>query len=142
MGQITLGDIIVHPLARIPASGGDVFHVLKQSDYGYRGFGEAYFSAIGAGRIKAWKRHKRMTMNIVIPVGSVRFVFRLDQGDAFRTEVLGLDCYSRITVPPGIWFGFQGLGGGESLLLNISDIPHQESEVERLEVTKIEYAWL
>ena len=36
---------------------------------------EAYFSIIKPGYIKAWKLHKKMTMNIVVPIGSVQFVF-------------------------------------------------------------------
>lgn len=138
---MTLADILLTPLPRIETAGGDVLHAMKQSDAGYTGFGEAYFSWVSAGAVKAWKRHTRMTMNVVVPVGQVRFVFRLDGTDQFRVEEIGVDRYARITVPPGIWFGFHGLAAPQSLVLNIASIPHDPNEVERLALTDINYAW-
>jgi dTDP-4-dehydrorhamnose 3,5-epimerase len=139
-----LADIILTPLARIETAGGDVLHAMKQSDVGYAGYGEAYFSWVSHGAVKAWKRHTRMTMNVVVPVGQVRFVFHdmnADEADAFRVEEIGVDYYARITVPPGIWFGFQGLNQTQSLVLNIANIPHDKNEVERLMQTDINYTW-
>lgn len=139
-----LADILVTPLRRIETAGGDVLHAMKQSDVGYDGFGEAYFSWVSSGAVKAWKRHTRMTMNVVVPVGQVRFVFRgiNATGDSeFRVEEIGLDRYARITVPAGIWFGFQGRGTTQSLVLNIANIVHEPNEVERLMLSDINYVW-
>ena len=139
-----LADILVTPLRRIDNEGGEVLHGMKQSDVGYTGFGEAYFSWVSVGAVKAWKRHTQMTMNVVVPVGQVRFVFRCVNADGieeFRIEEIGVDRYARLTVPPGIWFGFQGLHTPQSLLLNIANIPHDPNEVERLALTDINYDW-
>ncbi len=144
MGAMKLADILVTPLRKIETAGGDVLHAMKQSDAGYAGFGEAYFSWVSAGAIKAWKRHTQMTMNVVVPVGQVRFVFRCINAagaEDFRIEEIGVDRYVRITVPPGIWFGFQGLGAQPSLVLNIASIPHDPNEVERLALMDINYDW-
>lgn len=138
---MSLDDILITPLARIPTPGGDVLHAMRREDVGYAGFGEAYFSWVAAGTIKAWKRHMQMTMNVVVPVGRVRFVFRLDNTDEFRVEEIGVDRYARLTVPPGIWFGFQGLADAHSLVLNIANLPHDPHEVERLPLSDINYAW-
>ena len=137
-------DILVTPLRRIETAGGDVMHAMKQTDAGYKGFGEAYFSWVSAGAIKAWKRHTQMTMNVVVPVGQVRFVFRYinaDGTDEFRVEEIGVNRYARITVPPGVWFGFQGLHANQSLVLNIASIVHDPNEVERLALKDINYDW-
>ena len=141
MGAVTLEHIIITPLKRLPVPGGDVLHALKCTDDGFNNFGEAYFSIIEFGEIKAWKRHERMTLNLVVPVGQVRFVFRLLGADEFRIEEIGADRYARITVPPGVWFGFKGLTSPESLVLNIANIPHDSNEVELLELGDIEYDW-
>jgi len=138
---MNLDDILITPLARIATTGGDVLHAMKQSDTGYAGFGEAYFSWVAAGAVKAWKRHSRMTMNVIVPMGLVRFVFRLDGVDEFRVEKIGRDHYVRLTVPPGIWFGFQGLAEPQSLVLNIANILHDPNEVERLALSDIKYDW-
>lgn len=139
-----LADILVTPLRRIGTAGGDVLHTMSQNCPGYDGFGEAYFSWVSSGAVKAWKRHTRMTMNLVVPVGQVRFVFcKLNEAgaDEFRVEEIGADRYSRITVPPGIWFGFQGLSMHQSLVLNIANTPHDPHEVERKGMLDINYIW-
>lgn len=138
---MNLDDILVTPLARIDTVGGDVLHAIKRSDEGYAGFGEAYFSWVSATSVKAWKRHTKMVMNLVVPVGQVKFVFFLDGLDEFRVEEIGATRYARITVPPGIWFGFQGLGESQSLVLNIASIPHSPDEVERLAQSAVKYEW-
>lgn len=136
-----LDSLTITPLARIGTAGGDVMHAMKQSDPGFAGFGEAYFSWVNAGSVKAWKRHLRMTMNVVVPVGRVRFVFHAAGTQAYRAEVIGADRYVRITVPPGIWFGFQGLQAPQSLVLNVASIPHDPAEVERKALDELHYDW-
>ena len=138
---MNLKEILITPLAQIDTDGGNVFHVMKQIDVGYAGFGEAYFSWIAAGHVKAWKQHMEMTMNLVVPVGQIKFVFRLEGVDEFRIEEIGVDRYARITVPPGIWFGFQGLQEPQSLLLNIASITHNPKEAKRLALAEIKYDW-
>ena len=75
MGSISVDQILVTPLERIPLKGGDVLHAMKCTDPGFVDFGEAYFSLIDIDAIKAWKRHLRMTLNIMVPLGAVQFVF-------------------------------------------------------------------
>lgn len=141
MGTLSLNDIAVSPLARIPVQGGDVLHAMKKSDSGYAGFGEAYLSCVQHGVVKAWKRHLRMTMNIIVPVGLVRFVFAVEGEQQFRIETIGDAQYSRITVPPGVWFGFQGVAATESMVLNLASIEHDPEEVERLPVSAMPFVW-
>jgi dTDP-4-dehydrorhamnose 3,5-epimerase len=140
MGSISVDQILVTPLERIPLKGGDVLHAMKCTDPGFVDFGEAYFSLIDIDAIKAWKRHLRMTLNIMVPLGAVQFVFINDQG-VMREEVIGLDRYIRLTIPPGIWFGFRGLVAPYSLLMNIADTPHDPAEIERKELGAFKFQW-
>ena len=142
MGVVSLTDILVTPLRRIPTIGGDVMHALKDSDDGFNGFGEVYFSWVEQGAIKAWKYHQHMTLNLVVPLGEISFVFHIkDQENCFRTENIGEEKYVRLTVPPGIWFGFQGRGSGQSLLMNLADMAHDPDEVLRKKTSEIVYNW-
>ena len=142
MGDVSLDDILVTPLKRIPTVGGDVLHALKKTDAGFDGFGEIYFSWVEQGAIKAWKYHKRMTLNLVVPVGEVSFVFHLtNQKNNFRTENIGEERYVRLTVPPGIWFGFQGIASERSLLMNVADMVHDPDEVLGKKTSEIVYNW-
>ena len=142
MGTVSLDDILVTPLKRIPTVGGDVMHAVKNSDNGFNGFGEVYFSWVERGAIKAWKCHQHMTLNLVVPLGEISFVFHIkDQENCFRTENIGEEKYVRLTVPPGIWFGFQGRGSGQSLLMNLADMAHDPDEVLRKKTSEIVYNW-
>lgn len=133
-------DILISDPKIISVPGGDVLHAMKNLDLGYRGFGEAYFSRIEFGAIKAWKRHLRMTLNLVVPVGRVLFHF-VDECGGVTHLVIGPSSYKRLTVPPGIWFGFKGLDENGSLLLNIADIPHDPTEVQRKDASEIQVNW-
>jgi dTDP-4-dehydrorhamnose 3,5-epimerase len=142
MGAVSLDDIQVTPLKRIPTPGGDVMHAVKRTDSGFVGFGEAYFSWVDPGAVKAWKRHQRLTLNLVVPIGLVRFVFHVaDCPGKFRVEEIGVDRYSRVTAPPGIWFGLQGLAAPQNLVLNVTDLPHDPAEVQRRSVSEIAFNW-
>ena len=130
MGPINVDQILITPLPRIPLEAGDVLHAMKNSDAGFHGFGEIYFSQIQFNAVKDFKRHLRMTLNLVVPFGEIEFIF-LDDFNSSRKEIVGLTRYVRLTIPPGIWFSFRGLAEPYSLLMNVADIPHDPEEIER-----------
>ncbi len=139
-----LDTILVTKLDKIEVEGGNVLHGMKRDDLGYSGFGEAYFSWISLNAKKAWKQHLKMTLNLIVPIGKVKFVFcyyETNNKEIFRVEEIGEDNYVRLTVPPGIWFGFQGLHNDSSLVMNIASIAHDPSEVIRKEISDINYKW-
>ena len=137
-------DVLITKLDVIDTPGGSVMHAMKESSIGYSGFGEAYFSQVDKGAVKAWKRHKKMTLNLIVPLGEVRFVLFDDReilSAQFQEIIISKNNYCRLTVPPMIWMGFQGLSDGDSMLLNIADIEHDPNEVDRKEIEKINYNW-
>ena len=140
---MSIGGVICTPLSIIDTLGGDVFHAMKSSDIGYSGFGEAYFSTINPGSIKGWNRHKQMTLNLIVPIGSVKFVIIDDaivDNNLIELE-LSLQNYQRLTVPPGLWVGFQNISKQESLILNIADLEHDPAEKETINLDEINYKW-
>lgn len=147
MGKITVQDVLLTPLKRIHNPKGDIFHGMKKSDVGYSGFGEAYFSTVHFEDIKPWKKHFEMTLNFVIPLGDIRFVIYDDREKsptkgAFFDVVLGESNYQRITIPPGVWVAFSGIGEKLNLLLNLADLEHDPAEIERkLDLSEIPYLW-
>jgi dTDP-4-dehydrorhamnose 3,5-epimerase len=137
-------DVIITRLDVIGTPNGNVMHAMKGSSEGYKGFGEAYFSQIKKGAIKGWKRHKVMTLNLIVPVGKIRFVLFDDReimSNQFQEVILSTTNYCRLTVPPMIWMGFQDLSNNGSMLLNIANIEHDPSEVDHFEIDKINYKW-
>lgn len=122
---------------------GDIYHAIKCNDEGFCGFGEAYFSQIEQGAVKGWKRHNRMTLNIVVVTGAIKFVIYDDREESstkgqFEEVVLSVkDNYKRLTVAPGLWMAFQGVGDGVSMLMDVIPEPHDPSEADRLDLDKI-----
>ena len=54
---------------------------------------------------------------------------------------MGLENYCRLSVPPGIWFGFKGMDKNLNLVMNISDLEHDPNEVQRKDISEIVYEW-
>ena len=147
MGTIKVFDgIDVNPLKIIKNDKGDVLRGLRSDEKLFKGFGEAYFSKIKFNTIKGWKLHKKMTMNLLVPFGTVKFVFFDDRKDSntkgnFFEYILSQENYYRLTVSPNIWFAFMGLDKEDSLILNLSNILHNDNEVEEKLIKEISYDW-
>tara|TARA_B100000795_G_scaffold239270_1_gene200831 strand:+ start:1122 stop:1553 length:432 start_codon:yes stop_codon:yes gene_type:complete len=137
-------DVLITPLKIMQVNEGDVFHGIKSSDKGYFGFGEAYFSSIKQGQTKGWKRHQKMTLNIIVPSGEIQFVMFDDRNNSegkFQDIVISLKNYCRLTIPPMVWMAFKGLSNEKSLLLNVASIPHDPNESESKQLNEIQFEW-
>lgn len=140
--------VFLTPLKIIPGEYGDVLHAIKCTESSFTGFGEAYFSTVKKGAVKAWKRHRKMVLNLVVPCGEIKFVLYDDRQDSLTCGkifeiILSRNNYQRLTVPPMIWIGFKGMGDGLNMLLNVSNIPHDPLEVDRQDAFEnyIGYDW-
>jgi len=137
--------VTITPLKIIPHPSGDVLHGMKSSENSFFGFGEAYFSTVNQGDIKGWKKHSKMTLNLVVPKGEIQFVIFDDrdksstQGE-FMSILLSLQSYQRLTVSPGLWVGFKGLTV-ENILLNIASIEHNPTEAINMPLDFLSFNW-
>jgi dTDP-4-dehydrorhamnose 3,5-epimerase len=136
-------NVMITPLKRFTTPAGAVLHALKASAPGFAGFAEAYFSEIHEGAIKSWRRHKRVTLNLVVPRGNVRFIICDDgaEKDRFADYCIGEENYARLTVPPGLWMAFRGEGPGTSLVLDITDGEHDPTEADNKDLSAIDFSW-
>jgi dTDP-4-dehydrorhamnose 3,5-epimerase len=134
--QLPIEGVVIQPLKILSDERGAVLHMLRLDSPLYDKFGEIYFSEINPGVIKAWKRHLRMTQRLAVPMGRVKFVLydnRSDSPTNGREAVclLGRPAeYRLLVVPPGVWYGFQGIDSRPSLIANCPDLPHDPAEVE------------
>lgn len=137
--------ITLHPLRRISNPKGDILHALKCTDDGFVGFGEAYFTQILPGEVKGWKRHNRMTLNLVVVSGIIKFVIYDDRdgsssfGEFFEVVLSPEENYQRLTVAPGLWMAFQGMSDQTSMLMDIIPEPHDDGEGERVPLNIINF---
>lgn len=139
----------IHPLRQIPDERGKVMHMLRRNDPWFAEFGEIYFSVVFPDAIKAWHLHTRMTLNYAVPSGRIKLVLYDDrEGSPTRGEVqeifTGEDAsYALVTVPPGVWNGFKGIGTAPAIVANCATIPHDPDEIVRMDPfsPKIPYRW-
>jgi dTDP-4-dehydrorhamnose 3,5-epimerase len=138
----------VRPRRRIPDERGAIFHMLRNDDDAFDAFGEIYFSLIYPGVVKGWHLHTEMTLNYAVPVGMIKLVCYDDRpgspthGALVELHTGALD-YALVTIPPGVWNGFKGVGTEPALVANCSTIPHRPGEIERLDPfdNHIPYDW-
>ena len=143
---ININGVMINSLSTIKHNDGNIRHIIKKGDIGYIDFGEAYFSNINKNSVKAWKKHKQMTCNLVVPSGYVRFVMYDDRLESstkgiFDEVILSEENYNRLTIPPDIWFGFQSIKPITSTILNIASIRHNPDEVVRKGIEEINFNW-
>ena len=140
--------VIVTPLRQIVDERGKIMHMMRNDWPSFSTFGEIYFSCINPGAIKAWHKHRRMILNYAVVQGNIKFVLYDDRPDSTTAGVvqelfLGPDCYSLVTVPPLVWNGFKGVGTVQAIVANCASIPHDDTEMERLDPfdDAIPYNW-
>lgn len=125
--------VVLTGLRQLADHRGKVTIMLRADAPEFDGFGELYFSTCNQGAVKAWKCHTRMVMNVAVLTGSMRFVLYDDRPDSptkgqLQEIILTEDQPQRLTVPPLVWNGFQGIGAGTNLLCNCADILHDPAE--------------
>lgn len=138
----------VTPLNQILDERGKIMHMMRCDAEGFQGFGEIYFSCVHPGAIKGWHIHKEMVLNYAVPHGNIKFVLFDDRVKSptlgqVQEIFLGPDNYCLVTVPPGIWNGFKGIGQEMAIVANCSSIPHRADEIDRLDPfdPSIPYHW-
>lgn len=138
----------IKPLRQISDERGKIMHMLRCDDEGFERFGEIYFSTAHPGAIKGWHIHKKMTLNYAVLRGMIKLVLFDDRAGsktkgALQEIFCGEDDYKLVTVPPGIWNGFKGIGDHDALVANCATEPHDPDEIDRLDPfsSKIPYDW-
>jgi dTDP-4-dehydrorhamnose 3,5-epimerase len=128
--------VCIRPLSILGDDRGAVLHMLRADAPHFAGFGEVYFSRVFPGRIKAWHRHLQVVCNYAVPSGRILLVVHDDRpgsptrGSTARIET-GESTYALVTIPPGTWSGFMGLGDTPALVANCMTGAHDPAEVDR-----------
>lgn len=132
--------VVLTPLKTIFNAKGFIYHAMKKSDDEFHGFGEAYFSTIEKDCIKGWKKHTKMTLNLIVIYGEIQFVIFCKKTNFFFSVKLSRKNYQRLTIRPGLWVAFKGLSK-DNILLNLASTEHDPHEVESIALESIEYKW-
>lgn len=130
--------VLITPLKQIFHEKGDIFHALKASESSFCNFGEAYFSSIHYSDVKGWKKHRHMVMNIIVPVGSVKFNFVNEESGERDSIIVNVDNYCRLTVGAGLWVAFEGVSKDLNMILNIASMEHDPDEAINVPIQTFE----
>ena len=140
--------VIVTHLSQIPDERGTVMHMLKSTDPVFTQFGEIYFSGVYPDVVKAWHIHTKMTLHYAVPIGKIKFVLYDERPNSptfgeIQELFIGENNYCLVTVPPNVWNGFKGCGTEMALVANCASIPHDPTEISRLDPADnhIPYDW-
>lgn len=128
------------PLKVVPNDKGNIYHILQvpNSDVGI--VQEVYASEILFGCVKGWKRHLRVSLNLVVITGAIRFHLIDDRDNADMplqyVYELGPDTnHSRLMIPPKIWVAFEAIDRDSILVNSISEL-HSPDESENAPLSR------
>lgn len=108
---------------------GNVMKFIKKNDKNYNNFGEVYFTWIKKNYLKGWKFHKKMHMNLTVPVGKIKCLFYDKKLNKKKIFNLSEKKFGTLYVPPKVWFAFRNMDKKkDSLLVNFSNIIHDKRE--------------
>ena len=138
------------PLRKVITERGHLMEVQRCDDSFYLDFGQAYVTMTKPGIVRAWYRHRDQVDQIALVKGSLLLVLvdsREDSPTFQRLQEIRIseDAPALVQIPPGIWHGFQVLGGEEAYLLHLNSRPFDFShpDEERLAAgdPSIPYRW-
>lgn len=145
---MNIDGVVIAPRRIIPDERGQVMHVLKNTDPEFETFGEVYFSTVYPQAVKGWHLHSRMTIHYAVPQGVIKLVLYDERVQSpsrgtLMEIFLGEGNYALVKVPPGVWNGFKGVGTAPALVVNCATIPHDPTEITRLDPhhNHIPYDW-
>jgi dTDP-4-dehydrorhamnose 3,5-epimerase len=136
--------VVLNPLKIVENPKGKIMHALKKSSTNFVDFGEAYFSFVDFNEIKGWKKHSRMKLNLVVPIGEIEFRIYDERegsrtfGKYFKVSLSQIN-YQRLSIEPGLWLAFKGISREQNMLLNIANIEHDPNESENKGLNEINF---
>ncbi len=140
--------VVIKSLKKIPDERGCIFHMLRCDDPVFEKFGEIYFSLVYPGVIKGWHLHEKTTLNYAVIQGMIKLVlYDVRENSPTKNNLtelfIGEENYCLVKIPPKIWNGYKGIGTKPALVANCATLPHDPSEMERLDPfsKKIPYNW-
>lgn len=141
---------MVTDLKLLPNERGRLLEVQRSDDPSFPGFGQAYVTSTYPGVVKAWYRHTTQVDQIAVVTGLLKLVLYDDRegsptNGVVQEVVLGELAPRLVLIPPGVWHGFQAIGGRETFALHLNDVAYDpaQPDEERLSPDSdlIPYSW-
>ena len=132
MQQVSGGTgVVFNPKLLIKNPLGNLRHVAKNEFGENLLFSEIYFSEVQPKAIKAWKFHSRQTQNISVALGEIRIICVKKSSHETIFELFELNSealHGVLTIPCGIHYALINASENPTILLNLTDLPHDSTE--------------
>jgi dTDP-4-dehydrorhamnose 3,5-epimerase len=134
----------------IPDERGWLMEILRCDDTIFEKFGQVYLTTAYPGVVKAWHYHRKQTDNFTCIHGMMKVVLFDARKESptyreLREFFIGEKNPVLISVPPGVYHGFKGIGKETAYFLSIPTLPYnyQEPDEYRLppDAPEIPYDW-
>jgi dTDP-4-dehydrorhamnose 3,5-epimerase len=146
----SIAGVGVKELRLLPNDRGRLMEIQRADDQDFPGFGQAYVTSTYPGVIKAWYRHTTQIDQIAVVTGLLKLALYDDRPGSVSLgavqEIVAGDLAPRLVrIPPGVWHGFQAIGGREAFVLHLNTVPYDAArpDEERLppDTDTIPYRW-
>ena len=124
---------------RIKNSKGDIYKLIKKDNLSRNNICESYISTVKYNKIKAWKYHKKISLNLIVTRGKVLFI--TFENNNFNKYILNEKKFEKLFIPKKIWYGFMGLEKNFSTILSFSNYFNSESEIMRKDIRDLPFDW-
>jgi dTDP-4-dehydrorhamnose 3,5-epimerase len=123
------------PLKKVVNDRGHLLEVQRADDEHFPGFAQAYVTCTRPGVVKAWYRHRRQFDQIALVQGEISVALYDARSESptigeLVTWRIAAECPALVQIPPGVWHGFQALGGGDAYLLHLNSSPHDPADLD------------
>ena len=134
----------------IPDERGWIMEILRSDDDIYQQFGQVYITTAYPGVVKGWHYHKKQTDNFTCVSGMMKVALYDAREDSdtkgnIMEFFIGEKNPILISVPPGVYHGFKGVGTQTAFFLSVPTLPYnyQEPDEYRLppDTKEIPYDW-
>jgi len=140
--------LFIAKLRQVANDKGSLREVWREDDpFGVRA-AQAYLTTTNPNVVKAWYLHKLQADQITPVSGAGRLVLwdtRDSDAPALTTIDMTADDPVFITIPPGIWHGFQAVGDSSLVLLHLNDQAFDHVRTDEIRIASddpsIPYRW-
>lgn len=123
---------------------GYLYETLRSDDPFFKGFGQAYISAVNPGVVKGFHKHSIQTDHIVCTSGQIKLVCIQAKGDIvikLEEHHLSLLNPKMIIIPPETWHGWMCISNEPAVVLNFSTHTHNQLDPDEIRIDPIKNPW-
>ncbi|MDI6720613.1 MAG: dTDP-4-dehydrorhamnose 3,5-epimerase family protein [Methanomicrobiales archaeon] len=142
--------VTVKKLRIIPDERGWLMEILRCDDEIFQQFGQVYVTTAYPGVVKAWHYHKKQTDNFTCIHGMMKVALYDARKDSptrgnLMEFFVGEKNPILISVPPGVYHGFKGIGTETAFFVSIPTLPYNYEDPDEFRIPpdtiEIPYDW-